>query len=144
MDVGLLQQVCLVGVDHRPLPVIPGELSQRVEVGPDRDHGELVGGSLVGQADGYGHQAILRSDQGKGGIEVDAAVAKNLPNKETHDCSDMGAARAMAERQDLVPVGLLFHAPESPSYEDFTREGVHMRPAERLAALDGVLNRFEI
>jgi 2-oxoglutarate ferredoxin oxidoreductase subunit beta len=78
------------------------------------------------------------------GIPVDDAVAKLYKNRERHDPSDMGSARAWADYDERMPIGLLYHNPNAPIYDDFTNQGLNMPPQAKIDALEKELDRFAI
>ncbi len=78
------------------------------------------------------------------GVPVDPAVAKIYQNRREHDPADLDAARKLAERCERVAIGLFFHDPAAPCYEDFTNRGMEMTADEKLGMLDFELDRFTI
>ena len=46
--------------------------------------------------------------------------------------------------QSKIPVGLLYHNPAAPCYEEFSGRGMDMTPEEKLAGLDAALDRMTI
>ena len=78
------------------------------------------------------------------GIQLDENAARAFPNQREHAPSDMAEARALAEESEGVPVGLLFHDPTRPQYEDFTTTGLDMPTEDRLSALETALDRFAV
>ncbi|MCB9526110.1 MAG: 2-oxoglutarate oxidoreductase [Myxococcales bacterium] len=78
------------------------------------------------------------------GVPVDPALDRVFPTRQAHDPSDMGAARALAARDDVFAIGLLFQDESCPRYEDFTRRGLDMSVDDKLAGLDAALDRFAL
>lgn len=78
------------------------------------------------------------------GISVDPAVRERFPNRQTHDPHDLDAARAIATRDDVYPIGLFYRKEDAPCYEAFTNQGLAMTQAEKLAAIDAAIQRFAI
>lgn len=78
------------------------------------------------------------------GIPLDESVKKLFKNRITHDPADLAEARALADREDLVPMGLFLHKPEADRYDRFTQRGIDTRPEEKLKAVNKVLDRYEI
>ena len=78
------------------------------------------------------------------GVPIDPAVAKVYRNRREHDPSDLAGARDLAERGERVAIGLFFHDPGAPCYEDFTSRGMEMAADDRLGALDRELDRFAV
>ncbi|NOX40876.1 MAG: 2-oxoglutarate oxidoreductase [Alphaproteobacteria bacterium] len=52
------------------------------------------------------------------GLRLKPEVSRIYKNQETHDPSDMARARAIASLDDEIPVGVLYHDPEVPCYDD--------------------------
>ncbi len=65
-------------------------------------------------------------------------------NRLEHDPRDLDAARRVADREDVLPIGLLFHDPDRPTYEEFSTLGLDMTTEEKVRALDAELDRFAI
>ncbi len=81
---------------------------------------------------------------GENNAALDPAVAKIFPNQADHDVTDLGGARQVAARRDLLPIGILFRDPTRPRYEDFTAHGIGMPAEDKLAALERELDRFAV
>jgi 2-oxoglutarate ferredoxin oxidoreductase subunit beta len=78
------------------------------------------------------------------GVTVDPAVDRMYRNKQTHDPRDQPGARALADRTDLLPIGLFYRNPDAPVYEDYTTQGLRMSREERLAGLEQALDQFAV
>ncbi len=78
------------------------------------------------------------------GIPTDKSVLRQFPNQQEHDPSDLSKARDLAQDESLIPVGLLYHNPEAPCYEDFSNRGSEMRPEQKLDGLNDALDAFTI
>ncbi|MBX9604282.1 MAG: hypothetical protein K2X35_24980 [Bryobacteraceae bacterium] len=78
------------------------------------------------------------------GIPVDETVRKLLPNQVDHDPADLAAARAMADREDVYPVGLFYRKGDAQRYDEATAAGLGRTPREKVAALDRLLDRFQV
>jgi 2-oxoglutarate ferredoxin oxidoreductase subunit beta len=78
------------------------------------------------------------------GVAVDPAVAKIYNNHLEHDPTDLRTARQLAEHPEKIPIGLFFHNPQAPCYEEFTTQGLQMSVEEKLTGLDRELDRFAI
>lgn len=89
------------------------------------------------------HEQVLVMNH-EDGIHVDDNFRKAWPNQVLHDPSDLAAARAMADREDIYPVGLFYRKPDAQRYDEATIRGLGMTPREKVAALDGLLNRFQV
>lgn len=78
------------------------------------------------------------------GVTVGPALAKVYPNVREHDPADRAAARAIADIEDPLPVGVLYRDPNVPRYEDLRRAG-ELRTVERVrGGLEAELDRFTI
>ena len=78
------------------------------------------------------------------GLSVSPALAKIYRNQREHDPRDIGAARAVAAIQDPIPVGILYHDPEIPCYEDLRRSGQMHTPDRVRAGLAAEFDKFTI
>ncbi len=78
------------------------------------------------------------------GVEADDTLKRMYKNQEEHDPIDLNAARVMCERDDLLPIGLLYADESRPCYEDFTQLGMDMPVDEKLRALEKQLDLFAV
>jgi len=78
------------------------------------------------------------------GIPVDEAVGKIFKNRDGHDPSDIHRARELAELDDRVAIGLFYHNPDAPRYEEYTEAGILMSDSEKVTAMEQELDRFAI
>jgi 2-oxoglutarate ferredoxin oxidoreductase subunit beta len=78
------------------------------------------------------------------GVPADEAVLKMYKNQAVHDPRDLAAARAHAERSDLLPIGLLYWDPDAPRYDEYTAVGIGVSAVDKLAALEAEIDRFAI
>ena len=67
-----------------------------------------------------------------------------FPNQAEHDPSDLAAARALAENDKVLPLGILYHNPDAPRYDMMTSVGMEMGVDERLAGMNKALDQFAI
>ena len=88
-----------------------------------------------------GRLLYLKHDDG---ITLDPEVERMFPNHLVHDPRDHNQALALANREDTEAIGLLFHDPTRPCYEDFTTTGLQLYAEERLEGLNRELDRFAI
>lgn len=65
------------------------------------------------------------------GLSIDADLARVYTRQEEHDPSDMDRAREIASTADPIPVGILYHNPDAPLYEDLRRDS-QLRTTERV------------
>ncbi len=78
------------------------------------------------------------------GIPMDKTVRRLFPEQQEHDPSDLSRAFAVAADRSRIPVGLLYHDPDAPCYEDLSSEGIAMTPEEKLAGFNAALDRMTI
>jgi 2-oxoglutarate ferredoxin oxidoreductase subunit beta len=88
-----------------------------------------------------GRLLYLKHDDG---ITLDPDVERIFPNHLVHDPRDHNEALALANRDDAEAIGLLFHDPMRPCYEDFSTTGLQLSAEERLEGLNRELDRFAI
>jgi len=55
------------------------------------------------------------------GVRLNEATAKLYTNRQDHDPGDLATARALAQDEDRVPVGILYRDESVPCYEDLRR-----------------------
>jgi 2-oxoglutarate ferredoxin oxidoreductase subunit beta len=78
------------------------------------------------------------------GIAVDDAVKSLFPNRRTHDPSDLDGARRLADGGEGIPVGLFYRNPEALRYDVTSAEGLATPRAEKIAALESVMDRYAV
>ena len=79
-----------------------------------------------------------------GGITPSVEISRTYRNQRAHDPRDLAAARELASMEDPIPVGILYHDPSVPRYEETRRAGA-LRTAEQIRrGLDAELDRFTI
>ena len=84
---------------------------------------------------------LLHHDKG---IPVDDSVKRQLPHQREHDPGNFIGAWELAADETRLPVGLLYHNPDAPCYEDLSSQGTTMTPEQKLAGLNTALDRFTI
>jgi 2-oxoglutarate ferredoxin oxidoreductase subunit beta len=77
------------------------------------------------------------------GIRPDDTMRK-FTNRIEHDPHDLAAARALADRTDVYPVGVFYRNEEASRYDEVTSCGVEMSQAAKLSALNSALDRFMV
>lgn len=78
------------------------------------------------------------------GVSVPPALAKIYPNVRAHDPSDRAAARAIADVEDPIPVGILYRDASVPRYEAL-REAGELRSSDHIRrGLEAEFDRFTI
>jgi len=78
------------------------------------------------------------------GIPVDDAVGRMYKNQLEHDPGDLHRARELAAPRDRIPIGLFYHDPSAPIYEEYTTHGLDLGTEEKLQAIEAELDRFAI
>lgn len=78
------------------------------------------------------------------GIGVDERLRAMFPNRAAHDPANLAEARALADRQDVYPIGLFYRNPEAGRYDHLTSETMGMSQSEKLAAIQQLCSRFAI
>jgi 2-oxoglutarate ferredoxin oxidoreductase subunit beta len=88
-------------------------------------------------------QVLLLTDEK--GITIEKNVARLFPNQQEHDPSNMSKAYDIAAAQpDSIPIGLLYHNPEAPRYEQLSSIGNDMGMEEKLTAFNKALDDLAI
>ncbi len=78
------------------------------------------------------------------GIPMEPDKLKRLPNRISHDPTNLDEARAIAAREDIYPMGLFYRNPDAVCYDDFTSRGLGMPQAERQTAIQAAIEKFVI
>lgn len=78
------------------------------------------------------------------GIPFDKSVERLFPNRVRHDPANLVRAFELAHDETRIPLGLLYHNPGAPCYEDFSSRGAQMTPEQRLASFNAVLDTVTI
>jgi len=78
------------------------------------------------------------------GVRISPSLAKVYNNREAHDPSDLNRAREIASLSDEVPVGILYHNPDVPCYEDLRHAGQLRSSRFIKRALEAELDKFTI
>ncbi len=60
------------------------------------------------------------------------------------DPSDLAAARALAQDESALPLGILYHNPDAPRYDIMSAVGLDMGVDEKLAGMNKALDNFAI
>ncbi len=78
------------------------------------------------------------------GIQLSPGLAKVYTNAQQHDPSDIHRAREIASEHDPIPVGILYHNPDVPCYEEIRKAG-QIRSLSRLkSGLEAELDKFTV
>ncbi|MCS7023311.1 MAG: thiamine pyrophosphate-dependent enzyme [Bryobacteraceae bacterium] len=78
------------------------------------------------------------------GIQLEEPARKLFPNCVEHDPRDLAAARRLADREDVYPVGLFYRKEGALRYDEHTATGIDFTPQQKLDALNRILDRFRI
>jgi 2-oxoglutarate ferredoxin oxidoreductase subunit beta len=92
--------------------------------------------------DAVKHPETVEILEGPGGIEV-PSLDGIFENRRSHDASDLGAARALAEDASVIRVGIFFRDESRPRYEE-TRAIPRHTSQEKLALLEEELDRYAV
>jgi 2-oxoglutarate ferredoxin oxidoreductase subunit beta len=77
-------------------------------------------------------------------LPMDPAAKRAFPEHQAHDPGDLPQAFKLAHDTSRIPLGLLYHNPEAPCYEDLSSQGVDMTPQQRINGLNRVLDGLTI
>ena len=77
-------------------------------------------------------------------LQPSASLSKIYRNQLEHDPLDLDAARRIASGQDAIPVGILYHDPEVPCYEDFKRSTLLRTPALIRSGVQAQFDKFTV
>ncbi len=84
---------------------------------------------------------LLQHDKG---IRVSAATSRVYRNQQEHDPFDIHRAREIASGLDPIPVGILYHNPETPCYEEL-RQTTRIRTTKMIkAGLESEFDKFTV
>jgi 2-oxoglutarate ferredoxin oxidoreductase subunit beta len=78
------------------------------------------------------------------GLRVSASLGKVYRNQREHDPSDIDEAREIASLEDPIPVGILYHNPTVPCYEDMRAISQLRTPELIQRGLDAEFDKFTI
>lgn len=78
------------------------------------------------------------------GVPADSMLLRMYKNQMAHDPSNWIEAMAIAQREDCIPIGLLFQDESRPCYSDMSAEGIGMAPEEKLRAINRELDRIAV
>lgn len=101
-------------------------------------YADLIGKELQADPSQF---LLLRHDQG---IPWEPGMGRLFPHVLDHDPQDLGRAFALAQDRSRIPLGLLYHNPAAPCYEDFSSAGRDLTPQGKLAALNQILDQLTL
>jgi 2-oxoglutarate ferredoxin oxidoreductase subunit beta len=78
------------------------------------------------------------------GIRVSPSLARVYKNQQVHDPSNLDRAREVASTNDPIPVGVLYHNPDVPCYEELRNAG-QLRTTDYIkTGLEAEFDKFTI
>ncbi len=78
------------------------------------------------------------------GLQPRADTSRIYRNQREHDPLDLNTAREIASAEDPIPVGILYHNPAIPCYEDLRGAGAPRSPELTRAGLEAELDKYTI
>jgi 2-oxoglutarate/2-oxoacid ferredoxin oxidoreductase subunit beta len=78
------------------------------------------------------------------GVTLSPALAKVYKNTLAHDPSDIHRAREIASSTDPIPVGILYHNPAVPTYDELRHAGQLRTPQYIKAGLETEFDKFTV
>ena len=78
------------------------------------------------------------------GLQPSNEVSRVYRNQCEHDPMNIDRAREIASSEDPIPVGILYHNPDVPCYEDLRGAGAPRSPERTRAGLESELNKYTI
>jgi 2-oxoglutarate ferredoxin oxidoreductase subunit beta len=78
------------------------------------------------------------------GMKISANLSKVYKNQEQHDPSNINRAREIASQHDPIPVGILYHNPEMPCYEELRNAGQQRSAKYVKAGFESELDKFTV
>jgi 2-oxoglutarate ferredoxin oxidoreductase subunit beta len=80
----------------------------------------------------------------KNGVQLSPAMAKIYKTQQEHDPSDLNRAREIASVLDPIPVGILYHNPDVPCYEELRNAGQQRSTRYIKAGFESELDKFTV
>jgi 2-oxoglutarate ferredoxin oxidoreductase subunit beta len=78
------------------------------------------------------------------GLKISPELSRTYRNQMEHDPANLDRAREIASQTDPLPVGILFHDPEVPCYEDLRHAGQLRTPEQIRAGFEAELDKFTV
>lgn len=78
------------------------------------------------------------------GVVLDEGVKRIFRNRVAHDPANLSAARDLADREDVYPIGVFYRNEKARRYDETTQVGLDTTRAEKLAAVDRAIERFTV
>jgi 2-oxoglutarate ferredoxin oxidoreductase subunit beta len=80
----------------------------------------------------------------RNGLAITPELARTYKNQVEHDPANIDRAREIASSHDPIPVGILYHNPDVPCYEDLRNAG-QARTADKIrAGFEAELDKFTV
>ena len=84
---------------------------------------------------------LMKHDQG---VPADPKIDKAYKNQIEHDPSNMTEARELADRTDVLPIGLFYRNPAAPRYDILSAQGLDMSAEEKAQRMNAELDKFAV
>jgi hypothetical protein len=78
------------------------------------------------------------------GIQVDEVISKQFKNQVEHDPADLSTGRDLAERDDVIPIGLFYRDEYAERYDKASMHGLGMSAAQKVEEVQSEMDRFLI
>jgi len=78
------------------------------------------------------------------GMQYSEGMSKVYKNQLQHDPLDINRARELASGSDSIPVGILYHNPDVPCYENLRHPGLLQSADLIRAGLDAELDKYTV
>ncbi|MDH3534929.1 MAG: thiamine pyrophosphate-dependent enzyme [Gammaproteobacteria bacterium] len=82
--------------------------------------------------------------QHEDGIQLSETMSRLYKTTEQHDPADINRARELADRDDIVPIGILYRNENIPRYEQVTKSTHKSTWEQRENVLNGAFDKFGI
>lgn len=80
----------------------------------------------------------------KGGFDLDAKLLKSFKTQMDHDPSNIAEAREIADRHDVLPIGIFYQNKDAPCYDDYAVMGMDMTGDDKVNAFNAELDKFAV
>jgi len=78
------------------------------------------------------------------GLHLSSGLSSTYRNQLEHDPSNIHRAREIASGTDPIPVGILYHNPDVPCYEETRHAGQQRTSAHVRAGLEAELDKYTV
>jgi 2-oxoglutarate/2-oxoacid ferredoxin oxidoreductase subunit beta len=76
------------------------------------------------------------------GLPADPVLGRIFKNQLDHDPSNLSAARDLAAREDVFPIGVFYKNPNAERYDELSARGIDVSRDDRKAAIQREIDRF--